>query len=36
LGGREGLRYYGTAVDAAGSWGVPEGAGVSVEVLRVC
>jgi hypothetical protein len=30
------LRDYGAAVDAAGSWGVPEGSGVGEHVLGKC
>jgi hypothetical protein len=33
LGCSEALRDYGAAIDAAGSWGVPEGSGVGEDVL---
>lgn len=33
LGGGEALRDDGTAVDAAGSWGMPERSGVGEDVL---
>lgn len=33
LGCCETLCYHGTTVDAAGSWGVPEGSGISEDVL---